>query len=87
MKIFIASSIEEFARERDVIENYLWRKNTGGNICAVPLRCENADPAMSVTRKQDDFCKFIEESDACIFILGKKIGGYKIGRASCRERV
>lgn len=78
MKIFIASSIEEFARERDVIENYLWRKNTGGNICAVPLRCENADPAMSVTRKQDDFCKFIEESDACIFILGKKIGGYTV---------
>lgn len=78
MKIFIASSIEEFARERDVIENYLWRKNTGGNICAVPLRCENADPAMSVTRKQDDFCKFIEESDVCIFIFGKKIGDYTV---------
>lgn len=78
MKIFIASSIEEFARERDVIENYLWRKNTGGNISVVPLRCENADPAMSVTRKQDDFCKFIEESDVCIFIFGKKIGDYTV---------
>ncbi len=78
MKIFIASSIEEFARERDVIENYLWRKNTGGNISVVPLRCENVDPAMSVTRKQDDFCKFIEESDVCIFIFGKKIGDYTV---------
>ena len=78
MKIFIASSIVEFERERDIIENYLWRKNTGKNIDVIPLRCENIDPAMSVTRKEDDYCNYISDSDVCLFILGNSVGKYTI---------
>lgn len=77
-KIFIASSIVEFERERDIIENYLWRQNAEGSVSVVPLRCENVDPAMSVTRKEDDYCDFISESDVCLFVLGKKIGNYTV---------
>lgn len=77
-KIFIASSIVEFERERDIIENYLWRKNAAGGISVIPLRCENVDPAMCATRKEDDFCKYIEDSDVCLFLLGKKVGKYTV---------
>lgn len=75
-KIFIASSIVEFENERDVIENYLWKQNGNGKLTVIPLRCENADPAMNAKRKEDDFCSDIAQSDVCLFILGKKVGVY-----------
>ena len=78
MKVFIASSIVEFEHERDIVENYLWRQNSDGNLSVIPLRCENIDPAMSVTRKEDDYCNYIAESDVCLFILGKKVGQYTV---------
>ncbi len=87
MKIFIASSIVEFERERDLIENYLWRLNKGGEIAITPLRCESADPAMSVTRKEDDYCDAIKESDVCLFLLGKKVGAYTIEEYDCAQNL
>lgn len=86
-KIFIASSIVEFERERDLIENYFWRKNTGEVIAIQPLRCENFDPAMCETRKEDDFCGQIAESDVCLFIIGKKVGGYTVEEYDCARRL
>lgn len=77
-KIFIASSIVEFERERDLLENYLWRKNSVKNVSVIPLRCENLDPAMCVTRKEDDFCHYIDDSNICLFLLGKKVGNYTV---------
>lgn len=74
--VFIASSIVEFEYERDVIENYLWEQNGNGEPTVIPLRCENVDPAMSVTRKEDDFCNYIAQSNICLFILGSNIGKY-----------
>lgn len=86
MKIFIASSITEFERERDVIENYLWRRNEG-EINVIPVRCENVDPAMSVTRKQDEFCNYIAESDVCLFLLGKTVGRYTVEEYNCAQEL
>lgn len=77
-KIFIASSIVEFEYERDVIENYIWKQNGNEKLTVIPLRCENVDPAMSVTRKEDDFCNYIAQSDVCLFILGDNIGKYTV---------
>lgn len=78
LKIFIASSIVEFASTRDDIENYLWKYRDKNNVDVVPIRCETSDPSMSVTRKEDDYCSLIFQSDVCLFLFSKNLGKYSL---------
>lgn len=80
--IFLASSITEFSRERDQIELFIRnisdRFEDNYNIKIVPLRCENVDPAVGKSRKQDEYNEMIEESDMCFFIFFTKAGNYTV---------
>lgn len=78
VNIFIASSIVEFADMRDDIENFIWRLRDGQRIDVVPVRCETADPSMSATRKEDDYCELIRRSNICLFLFDKKLGAYSL---------
>lgn len=78
IKVFIASSIVEFADVRDDIENFLWRLRAERGLDVAPVRCETADPSMSVTRKEDDYCGLIRDSDICLFLFDKKLGAYSL---------
>lgn len=78
VKVFIASSIVEFADVRDDVENFLWRLRFERGLDVMPVRCETADPSMSVTRKEDDYCELIRRSEVCIFLFDKKLGAYSL---------
>ena len=76
IRIFLASSITEFAIERDKLELFI--RNISDdfedtyNIKIRPYRCENIDPAMSKTRKQDVYNELIKGSEMCFFIFFTK---------------
>ncbi len=80
IRIFLASSITEFAIERDKLELFI--RNISDdfedtyNIKIRPYRCENIDPAMSKTRKQDVYNELIKGSEMCFFIFFTKIGEF-----------
>lgn len=82
VNIFIGSSIDEFKNERADITDfiyslgYLLEDNYGLKV--KPKVCENADPAMAATRKQDDFNGLIAESDICLFLFCTRAGIYSI---------
>ena len=80
IKIFLASSIVEFANERMAIENFI--RNISDNfeenydVKIQPLLCENFDDAYSKIRKQEEYNEKIRNSDLCFFIFFTKAGEY-----------
>lgn len=78
IKIFLASSIVEFARERDELDLFIrqvsdhFEDNYDTKI--IPLRCENVDTCMTINGKQEEFNQLIRESEMCFFIFFTKVG-------------
>lgn len=78
IKIFLASSIVEFARERDELELFIrnvsdrFEENYDTKI--IPLRCENVDNCMTIEGKQEEFNQLIRESEMCFFIFFTRVG-------------
>ena len=80
IKIFIASSIVEFANERMAIENFI-RKISDNfeeqyDVKIKPILCENLDDAYSTVRKQEEYNEEIRQSELCFFIFFTKAGQY-----------
>lgn len=80
IKIFLASSIVEFANERMVIENFIRnisdKYEENYDIKIQPLLCENLDDAVAKVRKQEEFNEKIRESEICFFLFFTKVGEY-----------
>ena len=80
IKIFLASSIVEFATERMAIENFI--RNVSDkfeeryDIKIKPLLCENFDDAYTVCRKQEEYNDKIRNSEFCFFIFFTKAGEF-----------
>ncbi len=80
IKIFLASSIVEFATERMAIENFI--RNISDrfeelyDVKLQPLLCENFDDAYTVVRKQEEYNEKIRSSEFCFFIFFTKAGEY-----------
>ena len=80
IKIFLASSIVEFANERMEIENFIRnisdKFEDNYNIKLQPLLCENFDDAYSIVRKQEEYNEKIRESEFCFFIFFTRVGEF-----------
>ena len=80
IKIFLASSIVEFEREREQIENFI--RNVSDDfeekydIKLKPVLCENFDSAMANGRKQDEYNEEIRNSEMVFFIFFTKLGEF-----------
>lgn len=82
IKIFLASSIDEFKNERnelqcfidDVAEDFRDRYDTDIRV----QRCEKVDPRYVKGRSQDEFNELIKNSEMCIFLFFTKAGEYTI---------
>lgn len=87
IKIFIASSIDEFRHERNELQNFieeLARTMRGANlkngvyIDIEAVRCEDVDPAYNKGRKQDEFNELLMQCDIIVFLFCKKAGAYTL---------
>lgn len=80
IRIFLASSIVEFANERMAIENFIRnisdKFEENYDVKIQPLLCENFDDAYSKIRKQEEYNEKICNSDLCFFIFFTKAGEY-----------
>lgn len=82
IKIFLASSIDEFKNERNELQCFIddmareFRKNY--DIDIEVLRCEKVDPRYVKGRSQDEFNGLIKNSEMCIFLFFTKAGEYTI---------
>lgn len=80
IKIFIASSIVEFANERMAIENFIRnisdKFEESYDVKIQPLLCENFDDAYSKKRKQEEYNEKIRDSELCFFIFFTRAGEY-----------
>ena len=81
IKIFLASSIVEFKSERQQMDSYINNLNNiyvRRGIYFELLICENLSTAMDRERKQDEYNRFIRDSQFFYIILGQKAGDYTI---------
>lgn len=80
IKIFLASSINEFKYERNEIGDLIRRiqdKLIDENIRIKLFECEFFDNSISTLgRKQNDYNEEIKNSDIFIMLVGKRLGGY-----------
>lgn len=79
IKIFLASSIVEFDRERVELQTYIARLNKEyiprGIYFDLEV-CENVTNALAVTRKQDEYNDIIRASRYVYLLVGEKIGQF-----------
>ena len=81
IKIFLASSIVEFESERQQMASYINNLNNiyvRRGVYFELLICENLSTAMDRERKQDEYNRFIRDSQFFYIILGQKAGDYTI---------
>ena len=81
IKIFLASSIKEFAEERISLKNFVRKMENVLIDHAVFLKmfiCEYADNAIADGRKQDEFSREIDDSDIFFILVGQHIGEYTL---------
>ena len=87
IRIFLASSLDEFKEERDKLDpflNKIARKlrnryiERGIYIDIEPLRCEDVDPKLNAKRKQDEYNELIKGCEICVFLIFTKVGGYTL---------
>ena len=80
IKIFIGSSIKEFERERESIENFIYRISRNFEksykISVEPLLCETFDDAYSQIRKQEEYNEKVRDSDFSFFLFFTKAGEF-----------
>ena len=80
IKIFLASSITEFAAERMEIEQFIRSVSDDFedkyNVKLQPYLCEHMDPAYTLGRKQEEYNDVIRGCDFCFFIFFTKAGEY-----------
>ena len=80
IKIFLASSINEFKNERNEIGDLVRKiqdKLIDENIRIKLFECEFFDNSISMLgRKQNDYNKEIKNADIFIMIIGKRLGDY-----------
>jgi len=80
-KIFLASSIKEFADERLLLKNIVRKMNDiliDHDIYIRMFICEYADNALANERKQNEFLKEIDDSDIFLILAGKNLGDYTL---------
>lgn len=81
LKIFLASSVNEFKNERNQIGNTIRKlqdKLIDNGVRINLFECEFADNTVSTERKQADYNSEIPTSDIFIMIVGKRIGQYTL---------
>lgn len=81
IKVFIASSIVEFKKERQELAAFI---NSLNNICVKKgiyielMLCEDLGNAVAMKRKQDEYNEFIRSCQYFYILFGKKAGGYTV---------
>ena len=78
-KIFVASSINTFEKERKCLGSFFSRLNNQSkseNIFYDVKFCEELDNAVPEVRKQNEYNQFIMESNLVIFLLSESCGNY-----------
>lgn len=81
IKIFLASSVVEFKRERQELAafaNSINKKIVKRDIFLEMIMCEDLSNAMALERKQDEYNEYIRNSDYVLMLLGKTVGKYTI---------
>jgi hypothetical protein len=81
LKIFLASSIVEFADERLSLKNFIRKMDDILVDHGIYLRlfiCEYADNAVADERKQNEFLREIDDSDIFLILVGKNLGNYTL---------
>lgn len=79
--VFLASSIDEFAKQRNELAAFIYQLN---NTLIEQNRfihleiCEESDTAIAKTRKQDEYNDFIKNCDLVIFLFHTKVGNYTL---------
>lgn len=79
IKVFIASSIDEFKEIRKETASFFLKLNNiliDSDVFIQFVQCEEMDSDISKTRKQDEYNRFIKECDFVIFLFGEKLGDY-----------
>lgn len=79
IKIFVASSINTFSKERKRIAAYFCDLNNmlieNGVFCDVKF-CEELDNAVPESRKQEEYNMYISNSDLVLFLVERDCGEY-----------
>lgn len=82
IKIFLASSIVDFEKERQEIHAFIQdienMLQTTGNIFISLIKCENMDNRVEAERKQNVYNKEIESSHIILFLFDKTAGDYTL---------
>jgi hypothetical protein len=81
IKVFLASSIKEFANERISLKNFVRQMANvliDHDVYLKMFICEYADNAIADGRKQDEFSREIDDSDIFLIIVGRHIGEYTL---------
>lgn len=81
IKIFLASSIIEFERQRLEMEAYIGKLNNiyiHRDIYFELIVCEDLTNSLSIKRKQEDYNQKIRESQFFYVLFGKEAGEYTI---------
>jgi hypothetical protein len=81
LKIFLASSIKEFAEERMSLKDFVRKMNdilVDHNIYLRMFICEYASNALADGRKQNEFTREIDDSDIFLLLAGKNLGDYTL---------
>ena len=95
IKIFIASSVDEFRNERNALQNFIQKVSRiaektnlkNGVLFEIdPVRCEETDPAYCTGRNQDKFNSLLTDSDIAVFLFGKKAGDYTLEELSVAKK-
>ena len=81
IKIFLASSIVEFERERMALGNFIRKLNDHfierDVLCKLGL-CENLSQAIADKRKQEEYNQEIRDSRLFYMLLGREAGEYTV---------
>jgi hypothetical protein len=81
IKIFLASSIVEFADDRISLKNLIRKIDdilVDHDIYLRMFICEYADNAVADERKQNEFLREIDDSDVFLILVGKNLGNFTL---------
>ena len=81
IKLFLASSIVEFADERHALKSFIGQLNNvliDHNIFLRMFICEYADNSIICGRKQDKFLHEIDNCDIFLILAGRVLGDYTL---------
>lgn len=80
IKIFLASSITEFEKERNELEVFIRRISDiyedNYDISLKPIRCEAIDPYITDSRTQDIINETLKDTELCIVLVYTRFGAF-----------